>query len=199
MIISPYPQRSKEWLAERLGLPTASCFEKIVTTKGEISKTRKTYLYELVGEKKTGRPASRFVSAKMKAAAEREPDARIRYGLIYDVEVQEVGLCYRDEQKRYGYSPDGLIGEDGTLEIKDAEPHIQVMRFDVGWPEYEHKQQVQGGLFITDRKWCDLMSYCEGMEPIIIRYYRDEEFISKLEISLNLFCSELAMYINKLR
>jgi len=198
MIISPNPQRSKEWHQERLKLPTASCFEKIVRMDGSPSKTQKPYLYELVGEAKTGRPAKRFVTAKMKEAVKREPEARAVYELINDVEVQEVGLCYKNTQKKYGASPDGLVGENGIIEIKDAEPHIQVQRMDVGWPKREHWQQIQGGLFVTDRKWCDLMSYCENMEPIIIRYYRDEDFIKKLEIELDLFCIKLIMLIKRI-
>jgi len=198
MIISPNPQRSKEWHDERLSLPTASCFEKIVTSKGDRSETRKAYLYELAGERKSGRPARRFVTAKMKRAVLSEPDARIQYELINDIEVVEVGLCYKDEQKKYGASPDGLIGEKGMLEIKDAEPHIQIKRYDVGWPKSEHWQQIQGGLFVTGRMWCDLMSYCEGMEPLIIRYERDYEFLEKLEYELNEFCYDLAIFINKI-
>ena len=68
MIISPYAQRTPEWHKERLGLPTASCFEKIITTTGQISKQREKYLYELTGETLSGRPTERFVTNKMKAA-----------------------------------------------------------------------------------------------------------------------------------
>lgn len=199
MIISTYPQRSPEWHKERLGLPTASCFHKIITTTGNPSTQAEKYLYELVGEYLSGRPTERFVTHKMRMAVEREPDARLFYELIYDVEVQEVGLCYKDEQKRFGYSPDGLILEDGLLEIKDAEPHIQAIRLDKGWNKKDHWQQIQGGLFVSDRKWCDLMSYCEGMKPIIIRFERDEKFISKLDAALDKFCMELAMLVRKLK
>lgn len=202
MIISEHEQRSEEWLMERLGLPTASDFEKVVTMKGKPSKTQRAYALELAGEIITGRTALRFVTAKMKRAIEREPDARAQYELIFDVEVQEVGICYRDELKKYGYSPDGLVGGlegEGNLEIKDAEPHIQLARILEGWPSFEHYQQIQGGLFITDRKWCDLMSYCEGMEPLIIRFYRDEPFIKALEQELDDFCTKLYAIVRQIK
>ena len=198
MIISPHPQRSPEWHQERLGLPTASCFEKIVTVKGEPSKQREKYLYELAGEILSGRPTDRYVTHKMQMAVEREPDARTLYELVHDVEVQEVGLCYRDRYKKYGCSPDGLIDEDGLLEIKDAEPHIQVMRLDKGWSKADHWQQIQGGLFVSKRKWCDLMSYCPEIEPLIIRFKTNKPFIEKLAYELGRFCKELSLIVEKL-
>jgi len=199
MIVSPHPQRSEEWHKERLSLPTASCFEKLVHITGERAEPRKKYLYELASEAVTGRPTKRFVNAKMRGAVEREPDARLLYEILFDVEVQEVGLCYPDELKKYGYSPDGLVEEEGLLEIKDAEPHVQALRLLDGWSRAMHFQQCQGGLFVTGRKWCDLMSYCERMTPVIIRYYPDYKFFEKLEIELNDFCLDLAIAIRKLK
>jgi len=199
MIISPYPQRSKEWFQERLALPTASEFKKIVTTKGKPSESAPKYLYELVGEYQTKRPAERFVSHKMKKAAEREPQAREMYSLVTGNEVQEVGICYKDEQKRFGASPDGLVDPDGGFETKDAEPHIQVMRVIEKWNGMEYWTQCQGGMLVCNRKWWDLQSYCEGMEPIIIRFWRNEEFIKKLEEELIKFCDELYRLIRKIK
>ena len=199
MIISPHPQRSKEWFQERLALPTASEFEKIVTTKGKPSESATKYLYELVGEYQTKRNTERFVSPKMRRAAEREPEAREMYQLITGNEVQEVGLCWKDEQKRFGASPDGLVDSEGGFETKDAEPHIQVMRFIEKWNGMEHWTQCQGGMLVCGRKWWDLQSYCEGMEPIIIRIWRNEEFIKKLEVELINFSDRLFSLIRKIK
>jgi len=202
MIISPNLQDTDEWILERIGLPTASDFEKIITMTGKPSKTQQAYALELAGEIITGRPALRFVTAKMKRAKEREPIARMTYEAIFDVEVMQTGICYKDEFKKYGYSPDGLVGGidgEGNLEIKDAEPHIQLMRILEGWPSYEHYQQIQGGLFITERKWCDLMSYCEGIEPLVIRFFRDEPFIEALEKELDEFCFKLYAIVRALK
>ena len=199
MIISPHEQRSPEWLEERLGLPTASCFELIVDTKGNRSKSAEKYMLELAGEAITRRQAERFVSWKMLKAAEREPDARNFYQLCTGNEVREVGLCYLNEHKMFGASPDGLIDPDGGFETKDAEPHIQITRLLKGWSRADHFQQCQGGMLVCERSWWDLQSYCEGMDPVNIHYERDEPFIKKLEVELEKFSFELALIIKKLK
>jgi len=199
MIESPYPQRSPEWHQERLGLPTASHFEEMVDTKGNPSKSRDKYLMDLACEVITGRQAERFVSWKMKQAAEREPEARLFYEISEGVEIREVGLCYYDERKMWGASPDGLIDPDGGFETKDAEPHVQGYRLLNGWSKAEHFQQVQGNLQVTKRRWWILQSYCEGMRNVIIRYDRDDEFIEKLRVELERFCMDLAIKIRQLK
>jgi len=197
MIVSPHPQRSIQWLDEHLGLPTASCFKKIITTRGKPSESADKFIDELAGEYITKRHTKRFVSMKMKLASEREPDARSLYSLMTRNEVEEVGLCYKDEHKKFGASPDGLIEPGGGFETKDAEPHIQIMRRRTKWNGMEHFQQVQGCLYVCEREWWDLQSYCEDMIPIIIRFYRDEKFIRALEEILSKFCDDLYMRIRK--
>ena len=199
-IILDTPQRSSEWFKARLGLPTGSCFEKIVTKAGMPSKSAPEYLLKLATEARTGKPTENYVSLSMKKNAEKEPEARDLYSMIEDVEVREVGFVYKDNQKKYGVSPDGLVGDDGGLEIKGAEPHVQARRLLYGWPEHEHYQQVQGNLFVCERKWWDLMSYSsKDMPSLIIRFERDEAFIDKLRKELDSFCTELAITINKLK
>jgi len=202
MIISPYEQRSPEWHQERLGLPTASCFKKIITSTGKptTGNRRDKYLRELAGEKKTGRPAQRFVSALMKKKSEREELSLLDYEITHYEECRRVGLCYKDELKMFGASPDLLIEPDGGLETKDAEPHIQIERMENGWNgKAEHYHQIQGCMYVCDRKWWILRSFCEGMEPIDIKYERDEVFIKALEIELDKFCSDLGRKIRELR
>lgn len=201
MIISPHEQRSPEWFQERLGLPTASMFAEIITTKGKptTGNRRQKYLDELAGEVLSGRNTVRFANKKMRDASEREPDARLLYEIVTEANIQEVGLCYLDEQKKYGASPDGLINPKGGFETKDAEPHVQVMRRRTGWTGMEHFQQIQGGMYVCEREWWDLQSYCEGMQPIIIRFWRDDVWIEKLKIELDKFCLELIMTVKKLK
>lgn len=202
MIISPHEQRSPEWINERLGLPTSSRFKEIITSTGKPTKKerRQKYLYELAGEIQTGRPADRFVTYKMKEAAEREEYSLLHYELTHYEECRRVGLCYKDEHKMFGASPDLLIEPDGGLETKDAEPHVQIERFLNGWNgKAEHYHQVQGCMFVCGRKWWILRSYCERMEPIDILYKRDEDFIEALEKELNKFCLDIAMLIKKLK
>lgn len=201
MIVSPHAQRSPEWRIERLALPTASKFPEIVTTKGKPTseERRLKYLDKLVGEYVTKRQHEWYSSKKMKEKAEREGESRELYELRNGVEVRQVGLCWKDEQKMFGASPDGLVDPNGGFETKDADPNVQVRRIRTGWNGMDHFQQCQGGMYICDREWWDLQSYCRGMRPIVIRFYRDEAFLKKLEAELMKFCFELAMTIKKIR
>ena len=200
MIISQHEQRTPEWHQERLALPTASRFNEIITPGGKLTKPekRENYLYELLGEYETKRPSERFVSWKMKRASEREPLAKLDYQLFTGNELQEVGLCYKDEQKMFGSSPDGLVNPNGGFETKDAEAHIQVRRRIQGWRDWEdHYPQCQGGMLVCSRDWWDLQSWCEGTVPIIKRIWRDDGFIKTLEEELKKFCDELYRLIRK--
>ena len=201
MIVSPHPQRSIQWFQERLGLPTASMFKEIVTTKGNPTKDtrRQKYMDELAGEILSGRNTKRFANKSMRDKADREPDARNLYAYAKNCEVEEVGICYLNEQKIYGASPDGLVNDDGGFETKDADPCVQIVRWRTNWTGMEHFQQVQGCLHVCEREWWDLQSYCEGMESIIIRFYRDEAFIAKLQAELNAFCMGLAMMVKQIK
>jgi len=199
MIISPHEQRSEGWFKDRLGLPTASCFEKIVDTKGNPSKSRQKYLEELAGEVASGRNTDRYVSWDMKENAKQERPARLYHIITTGEQVREVGLCWPDELKKWGASPDGLIDPDGGLEIKGAKPSIQVVRLLKGWSKSEHFQQVQGCMYVCDRRWWKLISYCDGMDPVYLFYERDEAFIEKLRAELDKFCLELSEIIKKLK
>lgn len=199
MIVVDCEQLSPEWFQARCGIPSASNFDKIVKANGEPSKQRTKYLYQLASERIKGEKTPTYQSWQMKAGIEIEPKARLFYGLISGVEVQQVGICYQDERKLWSSSPDGLIGDDGGLEIKVAEPHVQVDRLFNGWSKTEHLQQVMGNLWITGRKWWDLISYSEGLPHIIIRFERDLKFFAKLKVALEDFCKELDEVEKKLR
>ncbi len=191
MIISEADQNTDAWIQERLGKPSASCFKEIVTTNGGRSKSRTKYLYRLAGEQISGEQYKGFYSKDMELGHEREDEARRQYGFRNGVTVQEVGFCYYDERRLFGASPDGLVGDFGGFENKNAAPHIQIERLEEGWSGKEHYQQVQGALFVLGREWWDLNSYCRGMEPVTVRFDRDEEFIKALHHELLIFCSDL--------
>ena len=197
MIILNCEQNSPEWIEARLGIPTASSFNKIVDSKGNPSKQREKYLYECVGEVVSGEPKDSYTNGNMDRGHEREEEARNAYSLIYDVEVVQVGFVFFDEKREFGCSPDGLVGDDGLLELKDAAPHIHLERLEKGWSEAQYKQQVQGQLYVTGRKWCDLQSYSRGFQPLVIRYERDEEFIKKLAIEIRMFNDDMKTLIKK--
>ena len=197
MIILDIEQGTPEWYAARLGIPTASNFDRIITTTEARSQQRKKYMYELAGERITGEPKGGYTNAAMERGHEREEESRRAYEFITGATVQTVGFCYLDERKSVGCSPDGLVGDDGGFETKDTLPHIQLDRLENGWSKADHFQQVQGCLWITGRSWWDLVSYSRGLTPIIVRFERDEGFISALSDAVAEFCADLENIIKK--
>lgn len=173
-------QGSDEWIAARLGIPSASMYGKIITTQGKWSTQADTYINQLVAEKLTGEQTPFYQNEHMARGTELEPDARKMYEFIKDVEVQEVGFCLHDTLEA-GASPDGLIGEDGGLEIKCPAPATHVEYLRGGKLPSKYKQQVMGCLWITGREWWDFMSYHPSMKPLIVRVERDEDYIAELE------------------
>ena len=110
-----------------------------------------------------------------------------------------VGLCYLDEHRNFSCSPDGLVGEDGGLEIKCPLIHTHVEYLLDGKLPTKYVQQVQGSMLISGRKWWDFMSYYPGLKPLVVRVERDEKFIAKLKDELNKFCFELKAIVQKLK
>lgn len=186
-IIRDIDQGSQEWLKMRLGVATASNFSKIVTSTGEISKTIEKYAIKLAAEYFLTEPEETFKSAAMERGNELEPQARQAYCEEGLVEVDQVTFI-KSDCGNFGYSPDGLVGKDGLIEIKCPQDttHFEYL-IDDRLP-IEYKAQVQGGLMVSRRKWCDFVSYHPNFQEdkrlFIKRVYRDEEFIEKLEIGI---------------
>ena len=182
------------WKKVRCGIPTASAFASILA-KGE-GKTRRTYLLQLAGEILTGEPAQSYSNADMERGHEMEPAARSLYEFIYDAQVKQVGFVLSG---RKGCSPDGLIGENGMLEIKTKKPAILIDTILRGVLPPEHKAQVQGQLWVAEREWVDFCAYWPGMPLFIHRSHRDEAFISELAQAVNRFNDELDEVVAKVR
>lgn len=176
-------QGSEEWLKARLGVPSASNFSKLITMKGTLSTQAKAYVDALVAEAITGEPTYVKLTDAMQRGTELEPYARERYFYETGNSVEEVGFCLHDDYQA-GASPDGLIGEDGGLEIKCPLGGTMVSYLRVGRLPSKYWQQVQGCLHITGRKWWDFMAYHPDMKPLIVRVERDEAFIAALNALL---------------
>lgn len=191
-------QRSDEWFQARAGIPTASNFDKIVTSKGEPSKQRDKYLYQLAGEFVTGASSEKYQNANMVRGNELEAEARECYSFYREVEVLEVGFC-KHEEFEFGASPDGLVGDKGLVQIKCPiiSTHVGYL-LDNKLPT-DYVQQVQGELLVTGRDWSDFISYYPSMKPLIIRVERDEVFLKKLETELRIFCEELKNVIERIK
>ncbi len=192
-------QRSPEWYQIKCGVPGSSSFDKIVTTKGEPSKSRTKYMYQLAGERIIGHSEETYQSLAMQRGIEMEAEARKFYEMVTDSEVQEVGFCFADSKYKYGASPDGLVGDKGVLEIKCPilSTHVEYLlqnKFPM-----TYWQQVQGQLMATKREWVDFVSYYPGIRPLIVRVARGADFIMKLKIELELFCEQLEELTIKLK
>ena len=119
IIEDSFTQGSDEWFKARCGNPGASNFSKIITSTGNPSKQAQDYLFQLAGEFVAGQAEETFNSVHMENGLERESAARMLFEMIQDVSVRQVGICYKDEAKKFHASPDGLIGEDSGLELKN--------------------------------------------------------------------------------
>lgn len=198
MKILEFEQRTPEWYEARRGKPTASSFDKIITTDGKQSKQRQKYLYGLAAEMASGLTEDTFQTQAMLNGVEREYTARKFYELVRGCEVKEVGLCLDDNEK-CGCSPDGLIGENGLIEIKCPIGSTHVSYFMNGNEvPIEYFTQIQGQLLITQREWCDFVSYYPGLKPVIVREEPNSTFQKLLKKELELFCEELNEIVKKI-
>lgn len=197
MIILEAEQGTQEWLAARVGRPSASQFHKLVTSKGKPSTSADKYIDLMISERLTGRSEPIFVTDAMRRGTDLEPEARAYYELVTGNGVEEVGFIL-DNSGEFGCSPDGLVG-DGGLEIKcpAAHNHVEWARKKV-CPS-KHFAQVQGCMWITDRKWWDFMSYHPDMKPFIVRVERDEEFITQLAVQVKAAVDEIISEVENLK
>ena len=166
-------QGSDEWFSARLGIPTASGFGKIITPKtGKLSVSADKYIAELIAE--TVEPDNSFNGNQWtERGHELEPEARAWYEFESGNQVEEVGILLLDD-KSAGVSPDGLIGDDGLLEIKCPKPSTHVHWLLAGELPTEHKPQCHAALHLTGRKWLDFVSYCPGFSALLLRVMPDE-------------------------
>lgn len=185
-IVKDIEQGSQKWIKLRLGKITASNFNKVITRGGEYSKQSDDLALKLASEIYLNYVDESYSNVHMKRGTELEPDARMAYRQEELENVEEVAFIDCDN---YGYSPDGLVGEDGLLEIKcpTALVHFGYI-LDDKIPD-AYYQQCQGGLMVSERKWIDFVSYHpdvdENKRLFIKRCYRDEEYIEKLKINID--------------
>ena len=192
-------QRSPEWFEARLGVPTSSNFSKIITMTGKPSTQSKNYMYKLAGEKVSKVIEDSYQNSAMLRGIELEDEARQMYQIVSGNAVEEVGFCITEGDMICGASPDGLMGDDGLIEIKCPAVHTHVGYLMDNKLPSEYFQQVQGQLLVTGRKYCDFVSYFPGIKPLIIKVERDEDFLKLLKVELTMFCGKLNMTIKQLK
>lgn len=190
-------QGTDEWFNARKGVATASSFSKIVTpARGDRAKS-KEYMYELIAEK-LGATEENFSNGWTDRGNELEDMARSTFEFTTDLEVQEVGMIKTD-CGQIGCSPDGLIGEDGGLEIKCPKASTHVKYLLEGVLPNEYKTQVMGSLMVSERDYWYFMSYHPEIEPFILKVERDEEFISKMRGHIEGFIEDMNKAIEGIR
>lgn len=193
-------QMSPEWHELRRGVPTASNFDRIIqAVKGDYSKAASKYIAELVAETIHYDPnamTEKPMNAAMRHGIDCEPEARQYYLTHTTDSVRQVGFVLSG-CGRFGCSPDGLVGDEGLLELKCPQPatHVEYLMERVLPTEY--KAQVHGQLLVTGRKWVDFMSYARMHKPFIIRVYPDE-FTQKLRRLLERFAADYQATLNQI-
>ena len=149
----------------------------------------------LVAERITGWTEDMFVSDDMLRGQLDEPKARDKYSEHY-APVTEVGfMTYEDSGIKLGFSPDGLVGEDGLIEIKSRRPKKQVSTVISGHPPAENMPQIQCGLLVSGRKWLDYISFAGGMPMWVHRVYPDQRWFDAIIAAGRAFESNAAEMI----
>ena len=197
-------QRTDEWQMVRCGKVTASkVADLLAKTKSGPAASRKNYLAQLVCERLTGQKANGFTSAEMQWGIDHEAEARELYTVLTFNDVTEVGFVDHPTIAMCGASPDGLVGDDGLIEIKcpNTATHIEnLMRRDAD-PKYIPQMQMQ--MACTGRKWCDFVSYDPrlpgDLSIFIHRVERDEAFIAEMEKEIKSFLEELDATVEALK
>lgn len=190
-------QRSEEWYQIRLGKVTASKISDIVakTKTGTYAASREKYKAQLICERLTGRKAESFTNAAMQRGVDLEPIARQMYELETGFDVHEIAFAPHPKISHSGASPDGLVGDDGLIEIKCPETHTHIDFLRKKQPKHEYLLQMQWQMACTGRKWCDFVSYDDRLPEHLayhtVRIERNDDLIAKLETEVIKFLAEI--------
>jgi putative phage-type endonuclease len=196
-------QGTDEWFAARIGKVTASRVADVLAkTKTGYSTTRDNYMAQLVCERLTGQKGDSFTNAAMQHGTDTEPLARAAYEALHDVLVDEVGFIPHPSIIMAGASPDGLVSDDGLLEIKcpNTATHIETLLSQTVPGKYNTQMQFQ--MACTNRSWCDFVSFDNRLPPelqlFVRRVPRDNMYIKLMEDEIVKFLNELDLKIAQL-
>jgi len=195
-IIKDFEQGSEDWFRLR----NASIGGSSITYILGKGKGRKDLLYKLAAETLTGKKEDSYSNANMQRGIEYEPAARDYYSIVTGHEVEQVALIKSDIPGIH-VSPDGLVGDDGAIEIKTRLPHVFVAKKDTGNIEIGYIRQCQYTLWVAERKWVDFCDYCPEMDDcmLITHLYRDEAMIKEMRVETTLFLKELADLVSRMK
>lgn len=197
-------QRSPEWFAARCGKVTASrLYDVMPRTKSGYAASRQNYMAELICQRLTGKPEEGFTNAAMMRGTELEPVAREMYALNeFDAVISEVGLIDHPTIAGFAASPDGIVNDDGLIEIKcpNTWTHLQTLK--TGVPKYQYLLQMHAQMMCTGRKWCDFVSFDDRLPPELA-YFKtrinfDEVLAEEIEQEVVKFLTELETEIQNI-
>jgi putative phage-type endonuclease len=202
-MIEMMEQGTEEWFTIRIGKVTASRVADVIAkTKTGYSASRENYMAQLVCERLTGQKGESFSNAAMQHGTDTEPLARAAYEAFQDILVDEVGFVPHPSIIMAGASPDGLVGDDGLLEIKcpNTATHIETLLSQSVPGKYNTQMQFQ--MACTGRQWCDFVSFDNRLpnelQLFVKRVPRDNEFIKQMEDEVVKFLNELDIKIAQL-
>lgn len=171
-------QGSDEWLEVRRGILTASELKNIITPstmKAASNDKERSYLYEIVAQSISGFVEPHYISDDMLRGHVDEVEARVLYSKHYS-DAGHCGFITNDKWGfTLGYSPDGLVGDDGLVECKSRRQKYQIETIVKREVPIEHIIQCQTGLLISERKWLDYVSYCGGLPMFVLRVFPDQK------------------------
>lgn len=203
-VITTCEQGSPEWLSLRLGKVTASRIKEVLANgRGNApSKMAESYLMELVAEILTGESKPFFENDAMRWGTEKEEEARAVYSIKNSrFDIEEVAFIEHNEF--IGVSPDGLVGDDGLIEIKCPNTTTQLKRALSDNYSKDYKAQIQMQLWVSERAWCDFVSFDPRLSGkagyLEQRVYRDDEFIYDMKTKTYEFVGKMKELINKLK
>ena len=194
-------QRTEEWYQARLGKVTASKVASVLAKRD--SATRADYLTDLVLERLTGKQQEFYQNEAMQWGTDTEPQARMAYEAETGNLVDELGFIDHPTIANFGCSPDGVIGEDGLIEIKCPNSKTHLSTLLSGKAPNKYIPQMQTQMAVMNRQWCDFVSFDprlpEDLQLFVIRVNRDDEYIAKLEEEVSIFLEEVDETVTKLK
>ena len=197
-IYTDLEQRSPEWYEARCGVLTASVVGKFITPKTvkvANNEPSRGITRQLVAERITGHVVETYQSDAMFRGVMDEPLARDLY-TKHHASATEVGFMVAEiHGHKLGFSPDGLVGDDGLIEVKSAEPKIHLARILSEGVPSEHMAQMQAGMLVSGREWCDFISYCGGMPMLVRRVIADPAWFDAIIGALDAFETDAAQMI----
>lgn len=189
-------QGTPEWFAARAGKVTASRVADVIArTKTGPSASRANYAAQLVAERLTGQVEAGFSNAAMQHGTQTEPEARAAYSFREDQDVVEIGFVDHPTIAMTGASPDGLVGDDGLVEIKCPNTATHIATLLSGTVPSKYVTQMMWQMACTGRTWCDFVSYDprlpEAMRLFVSRVNRDDVMIYELKVEVSAFLAEV--------